>query len=324
MALLQAISNSIAVIFNVVLIVVLVVRELMRDAQSPGAQRIRRLLGIACLPLLAIFIGTVVVKLSSLSTQTKVAQATTPVTAAVSPSPIADNIAPAPAPTTSASVVPPTTTAPANTLTTAITPTSTVVPTSSVAPTSSPSATPTPSGDTLVSAPLDVTLADLPTREGTTAQMRYANNSYQLVLSGQQNVGITSQIAASNYRMAVDINITEGEAGIVFLATEPDTFYRIMLDTKGRYAIQELYANAQVRNVVDWTQDDALQSTTQLRIERQGDAVQFVANNQPLTTFTVLNPTAINQFGVALTSGTGKGEATFRNLVVEELTEASR
>jgi hypothetical protein len=311
MGLLQAISDRIALIFNVVLIVVLV-HELMRNAQSPGAQRIRRLLGIACLPLLAIFIGTVVVKLSSLSTQTKVAQPTTPVTAAVSPSPIADNM------------VPFTATAAANTPTAAITPTSIVIPTSSVAPTSSPSATPTPSGDTLVSAPLDVTLADLPTREGTTAQMRYANNSYQLVLSGQQNVGITSQIAASNYRMAVDINITEGEAGIVFLATEPDTFYRIMLDTKGRYAIQELYANAQVRNVVDWTQDDALQSTTQLRIERQGDAVQFVANNQPLTTFTVLNPTAINQFGVALTSGTGKGEATFRNLVVEELTEASR
>jgi hypothetical protein len=294
------------------LIVVLVVRELMRDAQSLGAQRIRRLLGIACLPLLAIFVGTVVVKLSALSTPTTAAQATTPAVAAATASPLTDNM------------VPFTATAAANTPTAAITPTSIVIPTSSVAPTSSPSATPTPSGDTLVSAPLDVTLADLPTREGTTAQMRYANNSYQLVLSGQQNVGITSQIAASNYRMAVDINITEGEAGIVFLATEPDTFYRIMLDTKGRYAIQELYANAQVRNVVDWTQDDALQSTTQLRIERQGDAVQFVANNQPLTTFTVLNPTAINQFGVALTSGTGKGEATFRNLVVEELTEASR
>jgi hypothetical protein len=145
------------------------------------------------------------------------------------------------------------------------------------------------------------------------------------VLSGQQNVGITAQIAASNYRLAIDINITEGEAGVVFLATEPNTFYRIMLDTQGRYAIQELYANDQVRNMVDWTKHDALQTpTTQLRIERQGDTVQFVANNQPLTTFSVPNRVAINQFGVALTSGTSQGEATFRNLVVADLTEASR
>lgn len=322
MALLQAISNSIALIFNVILIVVLV-RELMRTAQSPGAQRIRRLLGIACLPLLAIFVGTVVVKLGSLSMQTTAAQPTTPVVAAASSSPAASSTAPTPT-TSPTPVLPMATVADTPTVATAAA-TSAASATPTAEPMPAPSTTPTPSGNMQVAAPLDVTLAAWPTREGTTTQLRYADNSYQLVLNGQQNVGITSQIAASNYRTAIDINVTEGEAGVVFLATEPDTFYRIMVNTEGAYAIQELYANNQVRNVVDWTKDDALRSaTTRLRIERQADAVQFVANDQPLTAFTVPNRSATSQIGVALTSPTGQGQVTFRNLVVEELTEVSR
>jgi hypothetical protein len=92
-----------------------------------------------------------------------------------------------------------------------------------------------------------------------------------------------------------------------------------MINTTGAYAIQSL-RNDQVRNVVDWTNSPALNgTTTQLRIERQGNTVQFSANDQALTTFTVPNGSSSNQIGVALASDTGQGQATFSNLVVEEL-----
>lgn len=126
-------------------------------------------------------------------------------------------------------------------------------------------------------------------------------------------------LPANNYRTSIDLSLAQGEAGVVFLAAEPATFYRVMINTEGAYAIQSV-RNDEVRNVVDWTTSPALNGTTnRLRIERQSNTVQFSANDQALTTFTVPDSPANNQIGVALTSETDQGEATFSNLVVEEL-----
>ncbi len=147
----------------------------------------------------------------------------------------------------------------------------------------------------------------------------YTDDGYQLVLTGQPNVGVASVLPADNYGMVIDLTLAQGEAGAGFLAIRPATFYHVMINTTGAYAIQSL-RNDQVRNVVDWTNSPALNgTTTQLRIERQGNTVQFSANDQALTTFTVPNGSSSNQIGVALASDTGQGQATFSNLVVEEL-----
>jgi hypothetical protein len=174
----------------------------------------------------------------------------------------------------------------------------------------------------VVASRLDIPLNAWPTRDGTTAQLGYVDDRYQLALTGQPSVGIASVLPADNYRMAVDVTLAQGEAGAVFLAMEPATFYRVMINTEGAYAIQSL-RNDQVRNVVDWTDSAALNgTTTRLRIERQGTTVQFSANDQPLTTFTVPDGPSSNQIGVALTSDTGQGQATFSNVVVEKLSAA--
>lgn len=325
--LLQVITGPIAIILNILLVVALVVRELLRNNPAAGAQRARRLLGIACLPLLALFVVTVVVRLGSLSSQAASAQAPTAGAVAAAPSPGASS-----APTSSPPPVPPTATsaaAPTQAPPVAATPTGipTTTPTTAAAtpapsPTDvpAPSPTPAPSGTTVVAEQLPVTLADWPTRESATAQLRYADNTYQLVLSGQQNVGITSELPAANYRAAIEVALSEGEAGVVFLAVEPNTFYRVMMNTDQEFVIQEVRSDGSVRNVGDWTASTALQATTQLGIERQDNRVQFVANGQPLTTFMVPNGAATNQIGVALASATGQGQATFRNLVVEQAT----
>jgi hypothetical protein len=97
--------------------------------------------------------------------------------------------------------------------------------------------------------------------------LRYADNRYQLVLTGRPNVGVTLVLPANNYRMAINLTLAQGEVSVVFLPTEPVIFYRVMINTEGAYAIQSLWID-QVRNVADWTNSSALNGTTRLRIER--------------------------------------------------------
>lgn len=99
-------------------------------------------------------------------------------------------------------------------------------------------------------------------------------------------------------------------------------FYRIMFNTEGAYAIEQVQQNSdEAALLVDWTASTALQSpdTIHVQVERQGETIQFFADNQPLTTFAVPPGRVTNQAGVALADASGRGQATFTNLVVEQL-----
>lgn len=303
----ELLTGPVAITLNIALVVILIVRELLRTTQNASAQRLRRLLGLACLPLLALFVVTVAINLGRLSTHSTPAEANTALRSAASAPPSIN-------PQASAVVLP--SAAPAKS--------PTLVPTPAASTTPTP-LTPPPAAASAAVEPLDVTLAAWPTNNSSGAQLRYVDNSYRLVLNGQQNVGLTSALPAQEYRMAIDMNSDAGEAGVVFLATEPNTFYRFMINTQGAYALQQVQGNDQAQNMVDWTPNPALHEiTTHLRIERHGNRVQFIANGQLLTTFTVTNGAATNQIGVALSSATGQAQATFRNLVVEKLTNVTR
>ena len=152
--------------------------------------------------------------------------------------------------------------------------------------------------------------------------MRYEADQYQLTLNGQPNVSVASVIPVESYRLSIDIAIDEGEVGVIFLAVEPASFLRIMFNTEGAYAIEEVQQNStDVTLLEEWTASTALEGTEPIRvqIERQGDTIQFFANDQPLTTFNVPDGDVTNQAGVALTTASEQGQATFTALVVEQL-----
>jgi hypothetical protein len=152
--------------------------------------------------------------------------------------------------------------------------------------------------------------------------MRYEDDQYQLTLNGQPNVSVASVIPVRSYRLSIDVALDEGEAGVMFLAVEPASFLRIMFNTEGAYAIQEVQQNStDVSLLEEWTTSTALQGADSIRvqIERQGDTIQFFANDQLLTTFEVPDGQATNQAGVALTTASERGQATFSALVVEQL-----
>ena len=56
-----------------------------------------------------------------------------------------------------------------------------------------------------------------------------------------------------------------------------------------------------------------------VRIQRQGNTIQFFANDQPLTAIDVPDGRVTNQVGVVLADSSEQGQVTFTDLVVEQL-----
>ncbi len=198
-------------------------------------------------------------------------------------------------------------------------PIATLVPTATPAPAQ---ASTRPASDTPRAERLNIALTDWPTRETNTAGMRSEADRYQLTLNGQPSVSVASVIPADNYRLSIDVTLVAGEAGVIFLAAEPATFYRIMFNTEGAYTIQQVQQNSTTAatTVVDWTTSPALLGKEhRVRIERQDNMVEFFANDQSLTTFVLPPGPSTNQAGVALAATSAQGRATFTTLVVERL-----
>lgn len=159
-------------------------------------------------------------------------------------------------------------------------------------------------------------------RDAETWNARYADEQYELALTGQQNLHLSSPLPEGDYRLSVDIAVTQGGAGIVFLAVKPATFYRIMINVDGFYALQMEHQD-EVRDLISWTSSTTLQrgadSKQRMRVERQGETIRFFANEQVLITWPVPDGDVVNQYGFAITAQQGEARATFDNLVVERL-----
>jgi hypothetical protein len=159
-------------------------------------------------------------------------------------------------------------------------------------------------------------------RDGATWSAQYVDGSYRLALDGQPSLNIAWPAPVSDFRLSADLSIVQGEAGIVFLAEKPATFYRIVLSDDGQYAVQ-VQQGVQTRNVLNWTPSDVLprsaNTTVRLRIERVGREVQFWVDDQPLAEWTIPSGEFLSHYGVAIASSDQQAEATFDNLVGEAL-----
>jgi hypothetical protein len=186
-----------------------------------------------------------------------------------------------------------------------------------------PDATPPMEGATAEEALLNDTF-DSPVsgwlvREAPQWSAGYVDGRYRLTLHGQPTIGVSAALPAERYRMSVDITINEGAGGIIFLAAQPDVYYRFMLNLDGMYAIEVQHQDqSTVTAAVDWTFSDALQrpagATYRLQIERQGQLVRFWVDDQPLTSWAVPQRTTSNQYGFAVSSPDGRAAASFDNL----------
>jgi len=159
-------------------------------------------------------------------------------------------------------------------------------------------------------------------RDTPTWSASYVENAYQLVLTDQPTLSIARPITATNYHLSVDVKVQQGSAGLVFLADESGSVYRLLLDNTGSYAIQ--VENETTSNVVDWTTSAALrhgaEAVNRLRIERYNGIVRVFANDLLLIEWMLTSDQQFEgQYGVAITGEKGRGQAMFDNLVGEEL-----
>ena len=161
-----------------------------------------------------------------------------------------------------------------------------------------------------------------PIRQSEQWSAEYVNDRYQLTLTDQTSINVSTSLAVRDYRLSVDVAIVQGSAGVVFLSTDRATFYRLLITADGTYALQILQQDSNTpTNVVDWTASSALQQgvgvTNRVQVERQNTNIRFVANGQLLTEFTVPSGEFTNQYGFALTSPNNQAQATFDNLIGE-------
>ncbi len=198
-------------------------------------------------------------------------------------------------------------------------PTSASTATSTVPPATSPGP-----ADTLIVDAFDTPTGTWPVRAQATWSTSYQEGRYQLQLNGQPTGSVSVALPDQNYRLSVDIAVTQGEGGLVFLAAEPTTFYRLLIRSDGTYALQQSNTTS-TTNLVDWTASAALQrgvaNSNRLRVERVNGVVRFFANDDAsaLTEFTVPAGIITNHYGFSVASPNGDALATFDNLRVERL-----
>lgn len=208
------------------------------------------------------------------------------------------------------------------------TPVATIAPAPTQRPTPTTERTPTPQQAVVfIDETFDGAANGWPTDQTETWSAGLVDGRYQLKLNGQTSIGFTTPTPADNYRLSVDLAVSQGGAGLVFLFTEPATSYRIII-SEGAFAIERQEGNATtqenvITKIVDWTESEALRdepgAVNRLTIERQGEKVYFFANEQPLNEFSIPPGPFVNRYGFVLTSRSGQGEATFDNLRGEEL-----
>lgn len=192
-------------------------------------------------------------------------------------------------------------------------------------PTSAPSTStpppPTPL-ERFVSDSFDSTASGWLVRTSSRSSAGYVAGRYRLALSGQTDLGVSTAVQAEAYRLSADVAVAEGAAGLIFLAARPTTFYRLMISADGRYAVQMRQLDSgTVTNLIDWSESAALRrgpdAINRLQVERSGASVRCLANDQLLATLSLPDAPFSGQYGFALAEATGRGEASFDNLVGE-------
>lgn len=204
-----------------------------------------------------------------------------------------------------------------------------ITPTASAAPDVALILPPTPTsqpdqqvGDRFVDERFGSTATGWIDRADDTWSAQYVDGGYRLALNGQPSMNIAWPAPATDFRLSVDLTIAQGQAGIVFLAQKPATFYRIVLSDDGQYAIQ-VQQGEELRTVASWTTSEAIPRSPgtplQLRVERVDRRVEFWVNNQSLRAWTIPPGEFVSHYGVAVASPEQQAEATFDNLVGETL-----
>ena len=118
----------------------------------------------------------------------------------------------------------------------------------------------------------------------------YEDGRYWLKLNGQRTLSYSVPLDAPEFRVAVDVQVTSGYAGLVFLAGEPNIVYRFLIDDAGRYRL-ERQQGADTTTIYDWTASAELragaEARNRIKVQRVENEIQLFANDAKLATYTL-------------------------------------
>jgi hypothetical protein len=213
------------------------------------------------------------------------------------------------------------------------TPNATAAPTSArPTPTTQPTSAPEPTSPPATLAPVDGWLirstetfeqpSSWPANQAQGWASGYQDGRYFLKLDGQQTISYRVPLDSTEFRISADVSVSDGYAGLVFLAGESNDFYRFKVDSAGGYRLARRQG-ADITALIDWTAATTLksgsQAVNQIEVRRVENEILLYANQTKLASYTL--PAGANlqpQVGLTLDAVARDkvAQAFFDNLVV--------
>ena len=150
----------------------------------------------------------------------------------------------------------------------------------------------------------------------------YQDGGYLMQVDSRPGISYSGPLGAHDFWYSADVRITRGQAGLFFLIGRPNDFYRLLIDTNGRYQLEWQQVGVS-QPLIAWTVSDALHrgegEINQIAVGRSGDQLTLYANGALLASYSLPPGSALeSRIGLALDAPEGgrTGLAWFDNLVV--------
>jgi hypothetical protein len=159
-------------------------------------------------------------------------------------------------------------------------------------------------------------------RSSPTWSSSYQDGGYLVRVDSRPGISYSGPLRSRDFWYGADVRISRGQAGLFFLIGRPNDFYRLLIDTEGRYQLEWQQVGVS-QQLIAWTASDALRrgedQLNQIAVRRSGDELALYANGALLANYS-LPPgnTLESRLGLALDAPEGgrAGQAWFDNLVV--------
>ncbi len=150
----------------------------------------------------------------------------------------------------------------------------------------------------------------------------YQDGGYQMQVDSRPGISYSGPLGTRDFWYSADVRITRGQAGLFFLIGRPNDFYRLLIDTDGRYQLEWQQVGVS-QPLIAWTGSDALHrgegQVNQIAVGRRGDLLTLYANGVLLASYS-LPADSILESRIGLTLDAPEGGRTglvwFDNLVV--------
>jgi hypothetical protein len=150
----------------------------------------------------------------------------------------------------------------------------------------------------------------------------YQDGGYLMQVDSRPGISYSGPLRSHDFRYSADVRITRGQAGLFFLIGRPNDFYRLLIDTDGRYQLEWQQVGVS-QPLIAWTASDTLLrgagQVNQIAVRRVGDLLTLYANGSLLATYSLpAGNTLESRIGLSLDApeGGSTGLAWFDNLMV--------